>query len=341
MSVKFLNMVWECPSILDKNELLVLLAIADWSNDNGEAYPSLSQLATKCRMSRKGITNILARVRDKFIAWEDNQGGRNVRNQYTLLKDALNGEPHSPFKDDDTVNPVHRLLDRNSNPGSPFEQAETVNPVPLNSEPRSLAINHHKPSLISTTTTEPPVSPFSEFQFDFLNETDKTYLPTILDRLKEYRPQDVCELITREWRRRSGSTSAILALSEKYSHEVFTSAVIIAGDSQNPNLKFLSSILTRLERQKQENVNGTTSQSSASDQVSRAVHDPNARTGSALSQGIRKGARASGGRPKRPGESSRAEWLRDAGFTEEEIYGSTQGPASAGLIPPHPTSDEG
>ena len=33
------------------SELLMLLAIADFADDDGKAYPAVSTLATKCRMT--------------------------------------------------------------------------------------------------------------------------------------------------------------------------------------------------------------------------------------------------------------------------------------------------
>jgi hypothetical protein len=50
MSVRTLNRVWEA-SRQTGGALLVLLAIADFADDDGLAYPSISTLARKARLS--------------------------------------------------------------------------------------------------------------------------------------------------------------------------------------------------------------------------------------------------------------------------------------------------
>jgi len=41
--------VWADAAITNQSELLVLLAIADYANDEGEAWPSIESIATKSR----------------------------------------------------------------------------------------------------------------------------------------------------------------------------------------------------------------------------------------------------------------------------------------------------
>lgn len=58
MSVKVMSRVWE-ESTKRGAELLVLLALADWSNDRGESDPSNAQLAKKARVDKRRVKRIL------------------------------------------------------------------------------------------------------------------------------------------------------------------------------------------------------------------------------------------------------------------------------------------
>lgn len=59
MSVRMLSRVWEL-STHGGTELLMLLAIADFADDDGYAYPSVPKLAVKCRMKPRNANYILA-----------------------------------------------------------------------------------------------------------------------------------------------------------------------------------------------------------------------------------------------------------------------------------------
>ena len=58
MSVRIISQVWKL-SKLQGGALLVLLAIADFANDEGMAYPSISTLAQKARLSKRHSQRIL------------------------------------------------------------------------------------------------------------------------------------------------------------------------------------------------------------------------------------------------------------------------------------------
>lgn len=51
-------------SIHGGSELLMLLAIADFADDDGHAYPAVSTLASKCRMTPRNANLLLAKLRD-------------------------------------------------------------------------------------------------------------------------------------------------------------------------------------------------------------------------------------------------------------------------------------
>ena len=59
MSVETSNRVWK-HSQKGGTPLLLLLAMADWSDDWGYCYPSIEQLASKCRQTERNILNLIA-----------------------------------------------------------------------------------------------------------------------------------------------------------------------------------------------------------------------------------------------------------------------------------------
>jgi len=61
MSVKIMDRVWET-SPHKGTPLLVLLALADWSNDRGECDPSYAQLAGKARINRRQAIRVVKRL---------------------------------------------------------------------------------------------------------------------------------------------------------------------------------------------------------------------------------------------------------------------------------------
>ena len=63
MSVTTMARVWATSSH-SGTELLMLLAIADFSDDDGRAYPAVATLAKKCRMTDRNARLILANLRD-------------------------------------------------------------------------------------------------------------------------------------------------------------------------------------------------------------------------------------------------------------------------------------
>lgn len=61
MSIKTMSRVWESSS-LGGTELLLLLAVADFANDGGEAWPSVAALAKKIRMSERNTRYLLKKI---------------------------------------------------------------------------------------------------------------------------------------------------------------------------------------------------------------------------------------------------------------------------------------
>lgn len=75
MSIKVLSAIWDLAPV-SGSELLVCLALADWSNDIGQSWPSMSAIAKKCRLSRSQARRVTHSLIEKgLLIVEKNQYG--------------------------------------------------------------------------------------------------------------------------------------------------------------------------------------------------------------------------------------------------------------------------
>lgn len=115
MSIKWMSAVWEDKRIDNQSDLLVMLAIADFANDKGFAWPSIDSISSKSRHSDRGVQKILSRLQTNGFLEIKRGAGPYDTNVYQLRVNR--GEPGSPSPE------------RGEPPGSP-------NPsVPVNSTP--------------------------------------------------------------------------------------------------------------------------------------------------------------------------------------------------------------
>lgn len=90
MSVRSISRVWD-GSQHSGTELLMLLAIADFADDDGRAYPSVASLARKCRMQPRNARYILNELQvSGELKVQVNAGPRGA-NLYRLIFDAMPG----------------------------------------------------------------------------------------------------------------------------------------------------------------------------------------------------------------------------------------------------------
>lgn len=95
MSVSTMARVW-ATSNHSGTELLMLLAIADFSDDDGRAYPAVATLAKKCRMTDRNARLILANLRDSgelVVRFGDGPKGAN---QYQIADPLKNSSALKP-----------------------------------------------------------------------------------------------------------------------------------------------------------------------------------------------------------------------------------------------------
>lgn len=77
MSIRIMSRILEHRDITDPRETLVLLALGDWANDEGQAWPTMAKLASHARCSERGLQVILARMEKcGWISIERTAGGR-------------------------------------------------------------------------------------------------------------------------------------------------------------------------------------------------------------------------------------------------------------------------
>jgi DNA-binding IscR family transcriptional regulator len=62
MSIAVITKVWAYPHLRDQSQLLVMLALADYSNDDGESFPRVDTLADKARISERHVQKILSHL---------------------------------------------------------------------------------------------------------------------------------------------------------------------------------------------------------------------------------------------------------------------------------------
>lgn len=84
MSVRTMARVWEFSRHSGTN-LLMLLAIADFADDDGKAYPSVQTLAEKCRMKSRNANVILAALRASGELEVKQNEGPHGTNRYRVV----------------------------------------------------------------------------------------------------------------------------------------------------------------------------------------------------------------------------------------------------------------
>src|SRR6266540_4691977 len=91
VSIRVMNWVWE-HSTAKGSELLLLLAIADAADDHGRnAFPSISTLAAKTRMSRRTVQRLVVKLEDDGHLILQRAGGCRANTYEVVL-----GRPPEP-----------------------------------------------------------------------------------------------------------------------------------------------------------------------------------------------------------------------------------------------------
>lgn len=84
MSIEIMSKVWKQSKAID-SQLLLLLAIADYADDQGVAFPKIPQLAQKCRQSSRSVTRHIADLKLMGELAVISGRGRGGRNKFKVL----------------------------------------------------------------------------------------------------------------------------------------------------------------------------------------------------------------------------------------------------------------
>jgi hypothetical protein len=103
--------VWD-HSPYDGGELLVLLALADWADDQGKCWPSIGAIAQKARLTERHVYNILRAMRVDGVITAEPGGGRGRRSVYVINTAMISGfnSPHLNTEICDTETPKSTTL---------------------------------------------------------------------------------------------------------------------------------------------------------------------------------------------------------------------------------------
>ena len=111
MSVRTMARVW-ADSMHAGTELLMLLAIADFADDDGNAYPAVPTLAKKCRMSTRNANFILTALKvSGELEVRANEGPKGT-NRYRIVPDSRT----SPLKRTSAPTPAKPLKPTSPSP---------------------------------------------------------------------------------------------------------------------------------------------------------------------------------------------------------------------------------
>lgn len=98
MSVSVMTWAWQLR--IPSNEKIVLVALADRANDDGECWPGYASLAEKCSMSERNVMRIVASLETKNLlsitTRKDAENNRQKTNIYRLNVEQKPGDILSP-----------------------------------------------------------------------------------------------------------------------------------------------------------------------------------------------------------------------------------------------------
>lgn len=118
MSIKLMTAVWERQD-LSSTHKLVLLALADWANDEGLCWPSINRLADKTSMTGRGVQKTIRALEQMGFVRREEETGKGNRywvsipmnevHPCTTFAPPLNDIHPTPEPRSDNTSKTHQL----------------------------------------------------------------------------------------------------------------------------------------------------------------------------------------------------------------------------------------
>ena len=128
MSIKLMTAVWERID-LTSTQKLVLLALADWANDDGLCWPSIDRVAVKSSLKRRAVQMTIRSLEESgFLRREELVGRGNkywvsipVQNMHPCITDTPPAHEMHPTRASDAPNTLmtHQLTTKSNIPAQP------------------------------------------------------------------------------------------------------------------------------------------------------------------------------------------------------------------------------
>ena len=94
MSIKLMSAVWERDD-LTSTQKLVLLALADWANDEGLCWPSIDRVALKASLTSRGVQKTIRALEEMQFLRKEEIKGRG--NKYWVSMPTNDVHPRTTF----------------------------------------------------------------------------------------------------------------------------------------------------------------------------------------------------------------------------------------------------
>src|SRR5207244_13000049 len=95
MSIRVMSVIWE-RAPYDGGTLIVLLALGDYCNDEGECFPNVCSIARKARLGERQVHNILRDLKNDGVISIQKGGGRGISNRYRIHPESLRSSSVKP-----------------------------------------------------------------------------------------------------------------------------------------------------------------------------------------------------------------------------------------------------
>jgi len=161
MSVYVMSRVWK-HGPKDQGALLVLLALADFADDDGHCWPAVSSVAQKARMSERNARRVLRKLEtDGYLVTEASSG--RTSNRYKILSDPDNmsaslqpGQMAHPTRTNGAPNPDICAI----NPDTAMSAEPSIEPSRTVKEPSERADARHVREVLCSVFSEATAADF-------------------------------------------------------------------------------------------------------------------------------------------------------------------------------------